>query len=134
MKEELVGVSALLLILIVGALFGRLHGGGDGAVKAIGDRVACGLLALPLISIAVHLAIPGVHLGWVLAAPTPLFVYVVLLACTDLKSASPDDKSRARKAIKNNFTAALVIGIAAIYVVMVACILVFGIATKSAPA
>ena len=82
--EVLGGVAALLLVLVVGTLFGRLHGSTGGEVKACGDRVACGLLALPLISLAVHLVFPSANLAWALTAPLPLAVYVVLLAGTDM--------------------------------------------------
>lgn len=117
MKEELAGVAALLLVLIVGALFGRLHSSDAGTIKPIGDRVACGLLALPLISIAVRLAFPSAHIAWVLVAPAPLAVYVVLLAGTDLGWAVS----------KKHFNTALVLGIGALYVLMAASVLAFGI-------
>jgi len=82
--ELLGGIGSLLLVLLVGTLFGRLHGSAGGEVKAVGDRVACGLLAVPLVSLAVRLAFPTVHLAWALSAPFPLVVYVVLLAGTDM--------------------------------------------------
>lgn len=78
------GIATLLLVLVVGTLFGRLHSSDSAEVKATGDRVACGLLAIPLISLAVRLAFPTVPIGWALAAPLPLLTYVVLLAGTDL--------------------------------------------------
>ncbi|HEX5056572.1 MAG TPA: hypothetical protein VFX02_08750 [Gammaproteobacteria bacterium] len=117
MDKELAGIAALLLVLIVGALFGRLHGSDGGAVKPVGDRVACGLLALPLISIAVHLAFPGAHVAWALAAPAPLAVYVVLLAGADLGWVIS----------RKYFNAALVLGIGTIYVLMAASAWMSGI-------
>lgn len=117
MEHQLAGIAALLLVLIVGALFGRLHGSDGGAIKPIGDRVACGLLALPLVSIAVRLAFPDIHMAWVLAAPAPLAVYVVLLAGTDLGW----DVSR------KHFNAVLISGVGIIYIFMIASVLVFGI-------
>lgn len=79
------GIAGFLLVLLVGTLFGRVHGSSDDRDKAVGDRVACGLLAVPLISVAVHFAFPQAHLAWALAAPVPLLVYVVLLAGTDMQ-------------------------------------------------
>jgi len=74
------GVATLLAVLVVGAVFGRLHGTNYGQ---IGDRVACGLFALPLIILAVHLAFPGACVLWLVLAPLPLAGYVALLAGTD---------------------------------------------------
>lgn len=104
----LAGVGALLLILIVGAVFGRLHGSGDAVIRPIGDRVACALLALPLISISVYLAFPTANLKWVLGAPLPLATYAVLLAGTDMEWAFA----------KKHFTGSLIAGVGLIYVTM----------------
>jgi hypothetical protein len=117
MTEILAGVTGLLLVLVVGALFGRLHGTDNAPIKPIGDRVACGLLALPLISIAVRLAFPSAHIAWVLAAPLPLAVYALLLAGTDLGWAIS----------KKHFSTALIVGIGIIYALMVASVWAFGI-------
>ena len=78
------GIATLLLVLVVGTLFGRLHSSDSAEIKATGDRVACGILAIPLISLAVRLAFPDAAVGWAIAAPLPLLTYVVLLAGTDL--------------------------------------------------
>ncbi|VVN09638.1 hypothetical protein PS647_03774 [Pseudomonas fluorescens] len=43
--EILAGITGLLLVLVVGALFGRLDGPGNATIKPIGDRPASGLLA-----------------------------------------------------------------------------------------
>jgi hypothetical protein len=107
-EKVLGGVAALLIVLVVGAVFGRLHGSDSAAVKPIGDRVACGLLALPLISLAVRLAFPAAHLAWVLSAPLPLAVYVVLLAGTDIGWTIS----------KKHFTSTLILGGLLIYVAM----------------
>ena len=56
------GIASFALILVVGAVFGRLHGSKNGGEPAgIGDRVMFGLLSLPLIALAVHLAFPRLH-------------------------------------------------------------------------
>lgn len=102
------GVSTLLLVLLVGTLFGRVHGSAGGEVKAVGDRVACGLLALPLISVAVRLAFPSAALVWALAAPLPLALYVLLLAGTDIGWAIS----------RRYFTIALALGGLGIYAAM----------------
>jgi hypothetical protein len=104
----LAGVAGLLLILIVGALFGRLHGSEGAGLKPVGDRVACGLLALPLISIAVAFAFPTAGLAWILGAPLPLATYVVLLAGTE--SGWP--------LATKYFTRSLIVGVGTIYVAM----------------
>lgn len=107
------GIATLLLVLIVGTLFGRLHSSDTAEIKATGDRVACGLLAIPLISLAVRLAFPAAAVGWAIAAPLPLLTYVVLLAGTDLGWAVS----------QRYFTAALVGISAAVYAGMAAFVL-----------
>jgi hypothetical protein len=57
--KVLTGLASLAVILLVGAVFGRLHGASGDKNAAIGDRVMCGLLALPLIALAIRLAFPG---------------------------------------------------------------------------
>jgi hypothetical protein len=52
-------------------------------IKAIGDRIACGLFALPLVSICVQRAFPNASRAWILLAPLPLAIYVILLALSD---------------------------------------------------
>ena len=114
-EKVLGGVAALLAVLVVGTVFGRLHGssGSDTKLEPIGDRVACGLLALPLISLSVYLAFPCAHLAWVLSAPLPLAIYVLLLAGTD-----ESIKWKVLKILRKNFTAALVLAVMAIYLAM----------------
>lgn len=107
-KEILGGVAALLVVLVVGAVFGRVHGSENAPVKALGDRVACGLLALPLISIAVFLAFPAAGLAWALAAPAPMLLYTGLLAGVDARWSLP----------ARHFTAVLFAGTCIIYVLM----------------
>jgi hypothetical protein len=114
-EKVLGGIATLLLVLIVGTVFGRLHGSSNGAeVKPIGDRVACGILALPLISLAVRLAFSSAHLAFVLLAPLPLAVYVVLLAGTD---------ENINWAISTRyFTLTLILASMVIYVAMAVCV------------
>ncbi len=107
-KEMLGGVAALLAILVIGAVFGRLHGSENAPVKAVGDRVACGLLSVPLISVAVALAFPSLNIAWALAAPAPMLLYTGLLAATDAKWSL---------AVKH-FTSTLFLGSVAIYLAM----------------
>lgn len=104
-SELLGGVAAMLSVLVVGAVFGRLHGAKGGSVEALGDRVACGLLAVPLISVTVRLAFPGATLPIELAAPLPLLLYTGLLAGVDAKIGF----------IQRRFTAILFVGSAALY-------------------
>jgi len=107
-EKILGGITALLIVLVVGAVFGRLHGSDSAAIKPIGDRVACGLLALPLISLAVRLAFPSAHWAWALSAPLPLAFYVILLAGTDI----------GWPIARNHFTSILVSASVAVYVAM----------------
>ena len=107
-EKVLAGIAALLTLLIVGAVFGRLHGSDGPGLKPVGDRVACGLFAVPLITVCVRLAFPATHVAWAILAPCPLLVYVVLLACTDLGC----------ETIKKWFTCALLAGVGVTYVIM----------------
>lgn len=107
-EKILSGVAALLLVLVVGAVFGRLHGSDGASVKPLGDRVACGLLSLPLITVAVLLAFPSSGLGWAIAAPAPMALYVALLVGVDA----------GWNIAKRHFTATLFFGSLAIYLVM----------------
>ncbi len=106
-EKFLGGLAAITTLLVVGAIFGRLHGSGNESVKRIGDRVISGLLALPLIALLTDAAFPAAHIAWKLIAPVPLAVYTVLLAGTDLKW----------KLSQKHFTMTLIISVGAIYVV-----------------
>jgi hypothetical protein len=108
--KALAGVGSLLILLMIGAVFGRLHAKENSGFQPLGDRVACGLFALPLISIAVRLLFPEVPVGWALAAPLPVLVFVVLLAGVDL----------GWRVSRQYFTLALVAGVGMIYAVMAA--------------
>ncbi len=78
----LTGLASVAMILVAGAVFGRLHGAGESKNVAVGDRVMCGLLALPLIALAIRLAFPGSAPYWMLLGPAPVLIYTVLLATT----------------------------------------------------
>jgi hypothetical protein len=104
-KDILAGLSTFIVLLLVGTIFRRLHGGGDGALDPLGDRVACGLLAVPLIFLLVRLAFPKEDPGWALAAPLPVLVYTALLAGVDAKLAP----------IKSHFTKILFGTLVALY-------------------
>jgi hypothetical protein len=119
------GIAAFALILVVGAVFGRLHGaknGGEGA--AIGDRVMFGLLSLPVIALAARLAFPQLH-WWALAAPVPILLYTVLLALTENRplpapTGRPNSTvDRAGYFVVKNFTPTLFIAVVVAYIVMI---------------
>jgi hypothetical protein len=77
----LAAVTSVLVLLLIAAIFNRVHGQG---VNAKGDRVIAGLLAIPLITLWVQLVFPKASLWWALLAPLPLAVYVVLFSLTGL--------------------------------------------------
>ena len=79
-EEKTLTIAALALALVAGAVLGRLH---EGTATAIGDRVMCGLLSLPLITLSVHYAFSEHSLLWALVAPAPVLIYTVLLAITE---------------------------------------------------
>jgi hypothetical protein len=103
-KDILAGLSTFIVLLLVGTIFRRLHGGGD-PLDPLGDRVACGLLAVPLIFLLVRLTFPKEDPTWALVAPLPVLVYTALLAGVDAKSVS----------IKNHFTTILFGTLVALY-------------------
>jgi ABC-type dipeptide/oligopeptide/nickel transport system permease subunit len=109
-REILAAIAAITTLLVIGAVYGRVHRGGNGKVSAIGDRVMAGLLALPLIALLVRLAFPEESLAWAFLAPVPLAWYVVMLAGTDLDWKWCQDSS---------FTKWLLIGIGMMYVIAV---------------
>lgn len=85
------GIVFLAVLFVAASVLGVLWGkdGGGREIKAVGDRVACGLFAIPLISAAVHQAAPCASPLWVLAAPLPLVFYVALLAYCDRTDPPP---------------------------------------------
>ena len=115
-EQVSIGIVAITTLLLAGAILGRVHGPATSSVKPIGDRVMCGLLALPLISLLVHLTLPTVHLAWALAAAAPMAIYTVLLAGTDLGWTISS----------RHFTKALVVAVGAVYLIgivaLVACL------------
>jgi hypothetical protein len=83
--KVLTGLASLTVILLVGAVFGRLHGASGDKNAAIGDRVMCGLLALPLIALAIRLAFPASPFFWALLGPS---------TGVDLHGAAGDNRTR----------------------------------------
>ncbi len=124
-EGTLTAVTAVLVILLVATIFGRIHGhhGQASKVGPIGDRVISGLLTLPLIALWVELIDPQASIGWALSAPLPLAIYVVLLSCTSVtKEWAPRSKAiqRIKRLIvwmKDYFTPILLITIGLIYIV-----------------
>ncbi len=108
-------VTAILLVLLIATVFGRIHGQ-EGQLGPIGDRVISGLLALPLIIFWVKLVFPEVRIWWALAAAVPLAIYVVLLSFTDV---SEDENSKNGFGYENlrndSFTWYLLVIIGAVY-------------------
>ena len=114
-KELLAGLAGFIALLVVGAVFGRLHASEQEgrAIDALGDRVACGLLAVPLIAFATHRAFPEGGLAWAFLAPTPILLYSMLLASVDL----------GWPPAVRHFTAILVAGFLLLYLVLMAVVL-----------
>ena len=110
-EEILGGVAALGVALLSGAIFGRFHGAVGRDPTFIGDRVFCGLLAIPLAAVATRLAFPAASIGWSFVSPIPILIYVLLLAGVDLKwsLSSPE-----------RFTATLLVSVLGIYVAICA--------------
>jgi hypothetical protein len=113
-EKVLGGLAGLIALFVSGAVFGRLVGETKAESPAVGDRIMCGLLAIPLIAFAARYALPGVTLGWALAIPAPLAVYIVLLACTD-KDFSSD---RVHAFVTGNFIALLIMLVGLCYAVI----------------
>jgi hypothetical protein len=111
---SLTAVTAVLLVLLIAAIFGRIHRqSGEGArVEPLGDRIIAGLLALPLITGWVKLVFPDTHIAWALAAPVPLAIYIILLAGTD--------PQRGFRLAQEHFNQALLIGVGIFYVILAA--------------
>jgi ABC-type arginine transport system permease subunit len=107
------GLAGLITLFISGAVFGRLHGAKANGTTAIGDRVMCGLLALPLIALAVRFALPGISGRWAVVAPAPLAIYVVLLAATDIKR----EGSRLKIISNKHFVESLLVSVGFLYIV-----------------
>jgi hypothetical protein len=110
----LTAVTAVLLVLLIAAIFGRIHqqAGENTEIKPLGDRIISGLLALPLIVCWVSLVFPDAHVGWALAAAVPLAFYIVLLAGTDEQRGFP--------LAQRQFNNALLIGVGIFYVILAA--------------
>jgi hypothetical protein len=119
----LTAVTAVLLVLLIAAIFGRIHqqAGENTEIKPLGDRTISGLLALPLIACWVSLVFPDAHVGWALAAPVPLAIYIVLLAGTD--------EQRGFALAQGRFNYALLIGVGIFYVIL--AFIVLAVASRS---
>ena len=76
------GIAAIASVLVIGAVFGRLHGQQD---AAIGDRVASVLFAALLILLLVYSAAGRENIGWGVIASAPLIAYTLMLAGTENK-------------------------------------------------
>jgi hypothetical protein len=106
----LAAVTVLLSLLLVAAIFGRIHRQEGASVEPLGDRVISGLLALPLVSCWVMLVFPAASIWWVLAAPVPLAFYLVLLAGTD--------PERGFRVVRERFTQILLAGVGGYYLAL----------------
>jgi hypothetical protein len=117
----LAAVTAVLLVLLIAAIFGRIHqqAGENTEVKPLGDRIISGLLALPLIACWVSLVFPEAHVGWALVAPVPLAIYLVLLAGTD--------EEQGFALAQERFNYALLWGLGIFYVILAVVVLVIAL-------
>jgi cation transport ATPase len=107
----LAAVTSVLVLLLIAAIFNRVHGQG---VNVKGDRVIAGLLALPLITLWIQLVFPKASLWWALLAPLPLAVYVVLFSLTGV----PPKPRFSWENLRNDaFTLALLISFGILYLV-----------------
>jgi hypothetical protein len=105
------GLAGIVTLFVVGAVFGRVAGTDKGGAPMVGDRVMSGLIAIPLISVAVHYLLPNAHIGWAIAAPSPLLAYVLLLAGT-----RGNVSNNSWQTISNTkFVPALLIAVGALY-------------------
>ena len=109
----LAAVTSVLVLLLIAAIFNRVHGQGVG-VNVKGDRVIAGLLALPLITLWIQLVFPKASLWWALLAPLPLAVYVVLFSLTGVE---PKPLLSWENLRNDNFTLALLISFGILYLV-----------------
>lgn len=111
----LAGLAGLLTLFVSGAVFDKLHAGST----PIGDRVMCGLLAIPLVAIALRRAYPAISMKWAFVAPAPLLWYIVLLAAT----AHPNSDTGWRKSVKANFVDWMMFPILAFYAIVAVIVL-----------
>ena len=108
-------------VLTVAAITSVLHGS---SVNAIGDRVACGLLALPLIGLLARDAAENFPAAlWL--APAPLAVYIVLLALSEPSTTNETEPSATKKTkgtldpirswVRDRFTVTLIVLVGLVY-------------------
>lgn len=121
-EKVLAGLAAVVTVFIVGAVFGRVSGDDPTKHPMIGDRVMSGLIAIPLVSIAFHYLLPKAPIGWAVAAPVPLAIYVVLLAGTDEKFAS----APWRNLSESRFVQTLLLAVGSFYLIVAAAVLIRG--------
>jgi hypothetical protein len=110
------GLAGIAAAFVAGAVFGRVAGTDS---RAIGDRVMSGLIAIPLISLAVNQAFPRAGVGWAIAAPVPLVIYLFLLYGSDEKF----PHAGLQRSISDRFVLLLVLSVGAFYAVVAAIIL-----------
>jgi hypothetical protein len=108
----LTAVTSVLVLLLIAAIFNRVHGQG---VNAKGDRIFAGLLALPLITLWVRLVFPNAGLSWALLAAVPLVIYIVLLSLTDATKPGLKLENLMKK---DRFTLALLIIVGSFYAIL----------------
>lgn len=110
------GLAFVTIFFIGASVLGMLwEKDGGHQIKPVGDRVAYGLFAIPLISICVQQALPGVPRAWVLVAPLPLVIYVVLLALSDR---GPENDQAVPPRFIDHFSRILVVATLLVYVFM----------------
>lgn len=114
-EDKIPTIASLALLLVAGAVLGRLH---EGAATAIGDRVMCGLLSLPLIALGVHYAFPEQPWFFALVAPVPVLIYTLLLATTENKDIMAENKLKKAILGISPFTRTLLIAVCLTYAFM----------------
>ncbi len=112
-----IGITTITVALLAGLVLGRLHPQSRGPAGLVGDRVFCGLLAIPWFVLLAHIVFPDADIVWKLMAPAPVLVYTLLLAFTDWKLPFAT----------KHFTLSLVLATTAIYLAA-AVILLWGAA------
>ncbi len=115
-----IGITTITVALLAGLVLGRLHPQNGGPAGLVGDRVFCGLLAIPWFVLLAHIVFPDADIVWKLMAPAPVLVYTLLLAFTDWKLPKLEFATK-------HFTLSLVLATTAIYLAA-AVILLWGAA------
>ncbi len=100
-------------VLTVAAITSVLHGS---SVNPIGDRIACGLLALPLIGLLAREAAENFPAAlWL--APAPLAVYIMLLALCEPPATTKTKGTLdpIRSWVRHRFTVTLIVLVGLVY-------------------